>query len=74
MNTQTSLFETEKPALYKAVISRSACKKQWITKDGRVVFEPGKEYSHAPTQELSIKGENGIVMWMSKERYTKHFI
>jgi len=64
---------TVSPAFAKLPVSRSACRKTWITVDGRTVFEAGRMYTHAKTAELAIKGENGIVMWMSDARYREHF-
>lgn len=57
----------------KKPTEKSACRKTWITKDGRLVFQYGKVYQHNDSEELSIKGENGIVMWMDNSRYHEHF-
>lgn len=57
----------------KPVVLRSVCRLSWITKDGRLAFQYGKVYMHNQSEELSIKGEHGIVMWMTAENYHKHF-
>ena len=52
----------------------SHCRETWIAVDNRIVFEAGKPYKHANTSDLAIKGESGIIMWKSKDRYEQHFI
>ena len=52
---------------------KSACRKTWILKDGRIGFQFGKVYAHGETERLSIKGEGGIVMFMEEEKYHEHF-
>ena len=52
----------------------STCKKDWILPDGRIGFIKDKVYKHLFGNPLSLKGESGLVMWMSKRRYNKHFL
>lgn len=61
------------PTCGKLLVIRSACRKTWITKDGRIAFLYGKVYTHGKSEELSINGDFGIVMWMSSEKYHEHF-
>lgn len=51
----------------------SICTKTWITKDSRTVFCEGHKYKHHNDNPLAIKGDNEIVMWMSKDNYKKYF-
>ena len=49
------------------------CKKTWITLDNRLVFQFGKEYSLCKSSDISVKGENGIVMGMNENKYHEYF-
>jgi hypothetical protein len=57
----------------KQITPVSYCRETWVAVDNKFVFLAGKSYKHANASELAIKGEAGIIMWMSKDRYEQHF-
>lgn len=79
MEKQLNLFDTineaQQPACFLGDVSKSAfnCIKEWITQDGRIAFIAGKIYKKAKTHDLSIVGENYIVIFVSEPKLSEHF-
>jgi hypothetical protein len=74
MEKQLNLFDTineaQQPACFLGAFS---CIKDWVTPDGRIAFIAGKTYKKARTHDLSIVGENYILIFIREPKLSEHF-